>query len=190
MKGAEFEKPWCMSRFYLRFQLSRSFFNAVCSEVYGLFIFYCAPRIDSPSRSPAGCSTFSFLNFFPPLLSFTLCLLPASLRLQTGRLLHTPIISIRGEGAGLRAESLRHSGWVAGVAGLPGGDSQGLGAGPSETAAPTLGVGLGARANRRQAESGCGSRIPSRFWALGWLWMLRGGRGWQPRCVLLWALGF
>lgn len=28
------------------------------------------------------------------------CLLPASLRLQTGRLLHTPIISIRGEGGG------------------------------------------------------------------------------------------
>lgn len=154
------------------------------------FLFFIAPHALIPLLDLRLAAPRLAFKKISPLLSFTLCLLPASLRLQTGRLLHTPIISIRGEGAGLRAESLRHSGWVAGVAGLPGGDSQGLGAGPSETAAPTLGVGLGARANRRQAESGCGYRIPSRFWALGWLWMLRGGRGWQPRCVLLWALGF
>lgn len=38
MKGAEFEKSWCMSRFYFRFQLSRSLLNAVCSEVGYVFI--------------------------------------------------------------------------------------------------------------------------------------------------------
>lgn len=32
--------------------------------------FYCCPRIDSPSRSPGGGSTFSFLKFHPPPLQF------------------------------------------------------------------------------------------------------------------------
>lgn len=177
-----------MSRFYFRFQLSRSFLNAVCSEV-GSFLLRFSHRF---SCSISGRLLHVQLFFiFSPSCSFAPCLLPASLRLQTGRLLHTPIISIRGEGAELRAESLRHSGWLAGTAGLPGGDSQGRGAGPGAKAAPAAGAGFGARANRQRAESGCRSRIPFRFWAPSFLWMLwKGGRERQPRCVLLRALGF
>lgn len=110
MKGAEFEKPWCMSRFYRRFQLSRSFLNAVCSEVLFFFKFFIALHASLPllDLRPA-VPRLAFLIFFP-LLSFPPCLLPASLRLQTGRLLHTPIISIRGRGRG--SESRASATWA------------------------------------------------------------------------------
>lgn len=63
------------------------------------FLFFIAlhaliPLLDLRLAAPR----LALKKFPPPLLSFTLCLLPASLRLQTGRLLHTPIISIRGGG--------------------------------------------------------------------------------------------
>lgn len=153
-----------MSRFdFFRLQLGRSSLDAVCSEVGYYCCYYCAPRIDPLLGPRPSAPRLAVWFLSPPSGSFAPCLLPASLRLQTGRLLHTPIISIRGEEAGLRTQSLRHSDWVAAAARLLGGDSHGRGAGPYEVAASTLEAGSWAGANQRRAESGCESRIPSQI---------------------------